>query len=404
MIGYIALKTLSVNVKKRIYEFTIKTIVAIVLITVGFIIFLNLGTHVIIAGKTTSDWWTALSVITALYIAVLVFSFIKSKEVDILNKEIEQIKEKLNDVSEVSSISLMLVDLYDESIFTNKELWNENYKKILLLYELSKKDGRILRKFSTIAWKKGQSETCYKLRKSAYEAEPESFINRAYLISVLPYIEDKKGLEIPRYLRKETKIEKFISYPDSLEDKYKAFCDVAYGRLLLKKGKYDKAIKYLEKAVAYDEVLWHYRTLVIAFMLKGDFKALENSIKKWEKEETSWRDTESGTSKRFKCFINAFFEEYYQENCYKSRREFYSMFHSLFISKHSNFQSFDKLSTFALFSSLNDHLKNFDKSHKINILRIYLTFYLLFAENDEDADIELSNHKINEILKFASEY
>ena len=351
-----------------------------------FMIFYDFGEFP--TGEKGAEWFTALALLTAFSLSVLIIHFYNSREFDSYKIKVDSNNEEIDKLKELASLSSFLFDVTTDEAFGNHNSWQENYSRIKRLYHFDLIDDKTLRRISTIAWKQGSANYAFELRKLAYKKNPKDFYNRSYLASSSQFI--SSDLLKKSKLDNEKKFLKLLDFEHSYD--YEGASSMALavkGRFYAQRNDYLKAKTFFEKAIEYDYSLWHYKGYLITLIALGDINGLETETEKLKNETNCiYNENKYESHIIFRKLMETIIELKKGTN---NVNEFYKLFYPENVAKFSILTSYEKGSYFNIYNNLKNQ-----KADPI-LVRMYMTYYFYLGADDKAADelIRTSREKNN---------
>jgi len=399
----------------------------------GFISYLVMMTYFVIGyfkgnyepEPIPSNWWSALGVIAALTIAILLMNFLRESEYKAFYDRIKEYQSEIEKTKKLSVLSTILLDITSDEKTTDDNKLLNNYINIRDLFKSGFIDPNDLIRISTKAIRQDNILFGLKIRKMIYETDKKCLDGRLYYLSIISYINpyadftkkldnlskrllDNKTLFLRELgFKKESELP--IKYSNSIfENRFinssnsnECFAYAIAGRYLFRNSEFQESKYFFQNAIEKSKkdnrfLKWHNRYMILIYFATQNFKELEASLETLNKQK-EWR-------KDFKYF--AFHQ--LMENILRVMNNNKIMpLNSLTYLKAIEIKDFDKFSMWN-FTSIIQNL-NISKK-KINIiLNLYHNFYLFFGQDDNDfeekyiydeiAICDLKEKIINDLIK-----
>jgi len=359
---------------------SISVIVSVILI----ILILYHLPSIYFAEAPSGNWWTALSIIVAISFGVIAISLtvlLKEKESTAKVESLENdIKKCLADYKNVLSFISNILEVQNFSETKNRENWEKIEKNISETKNINILKSLPLRAWSTIAWKQGLLAVAIRLREKAYQLDSNNFRNRVMLCSILTQSKKPDITKIENIL-KNTDLES----DDITDDDKDHFYNIK-GMFYKKIGKFKEASESFKKILEFNIQTWPFDEYIITLIMREDIGNvfIKSEIERIKKIPNSkWLDDKVLYQKAFRLFTNGFINK-------SEIGKFYNYLTPLITSKLINEfdNEYEKMEFFHFYSQIAKKYNDMD----LNIL--YLTFYKLLGEYDDQADIEIQKQEI----------
>ncbi len=225
----------------------------------------------------------------------------------------------------------------------------------------------LIRQLSTVAWRHGQEDLCYEIRKLAYDLDPSDSWNRTYLVSILPEV--GKGTE--------SAILGLVSGIDELDEDAVLMGGSVLGKYYMSVGSLDKAVSSCENPALQRWNNTSIRSYCLSLACLGRWAKLREAIEYWESQSgATERRMQPKSQDVFSTLLKAFCGSL-------SISQFWEQLHPGLILDAPRMKNYyDRTSCFNVFKNLRRRLG-------AECLDAYLVFYWLYGVKDSEADSEL---------------